>query len=212
MKDFFISYSSHDLAWADWIAWELDTAGYEFILQRWDFKPGTNFVHAMQMAIKQCRRLLLVLSNASLKSEFVEAEWTTFFAANPSGNHAKLVPVRVDDCHPPGLLAQIVYIDLNGINESAARDRLLSGIDHKKRNRPITPPMFPGISDGMIAHSPPFPAADSDADQEALESDPVSIWTRSKFPSIRRRQFGRAFTAQQLDGFIKQKISDNRKL
>ena len=40
MKDFFISYTGADQQWAEWIAWQLDHAGYTTILQAWDFHAG----------------------------------------------------------------------------------------------------------------------------------------------------------------------------
>jgi hypothetical protein len=46
-QDFFISYSNVDSVWAEWIAWQLVAAGYTVIHQSWDFKPGSNFVLAM---------------------------------------------------------------------------------------------------------------------------------------------------------------------
>ena len=42
MKDFFISYNSADRQWAEWIAWQLEEAGYTTVLQAWDFRPGPN--------------------------------------------------------------------------------------------------------------------------------------------------------------------------
>jgi TIR domain len=39
-KDFFISYSHADHRWAEWIAWQLEEAGYSTILQAWDFQTG----------------------------------------------------------------------------------------------------------------------------------------------------------------------------
>ena len=38
--DFFVSYTSADRAWAEWIAWQLDGDGYQVIVQAWDFTPG----------------------------------------------------------------------------------------------------------------------------------------------------------------------------
>jgi hypothetical protein len=38
--DFFVSYTSADRAWAEWIAWQLEQAGYRVIVQAWDFEPG----------------------------------------------------------------------------------------------------------------------------------------------------------------------------
>ena len=40
-KDFFISYTAADRAWAEWIAWQLEGAGYDVVLQAWDVAPRT---------------------------------------------------------------------------------------------------------------------------------------------------------------------------
>jgi hypothetical protein len=42
--DFFVSYTSADRAWAEWIAWQLDAEGYTVVVQAWDFRPGRDFV------------------------------------------------------------------------------------------------------------------------------------------------------------------------
>jgi hypothetical protein len=39
-RDFFISYTQADRAWAEWIAWQLEEARYTTVLQAWDFAPG----------------------------------------------------------------------------------------------------------------------------------------------------------------------------
>jgi len=33
-----------DHAWAKWIAWQLQAAGYTVVLQAWHFDPGTNLI------------------------------------------------------------------------------------------------------------------------------------------------------------------------
>ena len=48
--DFFVSYTGADRAWAEWIAWQLEAAGYTTLLQAWDFRPGGDFLHQMQQA------------------------------------------------------------------------------------------------------------------------------------------------------------------
>jgi hypothetical protein len=40
MKDFFVSYNKADKSWAEWIAWQLEEAGYSTVLQGWDFRAG----------------------------------------------------------------------------------------------------------------------------------------------------------------------------
>jgi TIR domain len=38
--DFFVSYTSADQAWAEWIAWQLEAEGYQVVVQAWNFRPG----------------------------------------------------------------------------------------------------------------------------------------------------------------------------
>ena len=46
-KDFFISYTGADQAWAEWIADTLERDRYTTVLQAWDFRPGEAFVDRM---------------------------------------------------------------------------------------------------------------------------------------------------------------------
>ena len=110
--DFFISYTVADESWAAWIAVTLDSAGYTTLLQAWDFRPGSDFVHRMQDATSRAARTIAVLSPAYLCSRFGEAEWRAAFARDPTGERGLLRPLRVQPCEPPGLLASRVYVDL----------------------------------------------------------------------------------------------------
>jgi hypothetical protein len=38
--DFFISHAGRDTGWAEWLAWQLQQAGYTFELDVWDWAPG----------------------------------------------------------------------------------------------------------------------------------------------------------------------------
>jgi hypothetical protein len=49
-RDFFISYTGVNRSWAEWIAVQLEQAGYTTLLQAWDFRPGSDFLHQMQQA------------------------------------------------------------------------------------------------------------------------------------------------------------------
>jgi hypothetical protein len=68
--DFFVSYNSANKAWAEWMAWELEAAGYTTKIQAWDFGPGSNFVLEMQRAAVACERTIAVLSPTYLTSQF----------------------------------------------------------------------------------------------------------------------------------------------
>jgi hypothetical protein len=47
MADFFVSYTSADKAWAEWIGYVLEEEGFAVDIQVWDFRPGNNFVLEM---------------------------------------------------------------------------------------------------------------------------------------------------------------------
>ena len=154
VKDFFISYNKADRAWAEWIAQQLEHEGYSTIIQAWDFTPGHNFVLKMHESLKITRRTLLVLSPSYLTSVFPQPEWAAMFVHDPQGKEGRLVPVRVRDCQPDGLLAPLTYIDLVSIDdEVVARKQLIDGV--RPQMRPLHSQPFPGnIS---VAHLPSFP-------------------------------------------------------
>src|SRR5262245_10741550 len=128
MKDFFISYNSADKHWAEWIAWQLEDNGYQTVIQAWDFLPGDNFVLGMHEAARESHSTIIVLSPSFLNSKFAQTEWAAAFRQDPQGKERKLVPVRVSDCDPQGLLGAIIYVDLVGLDEPGAKARLLSGV------------------------------------------------------------------------------------
>jgi TIR domain len=169
-KDFFVSYTSADKTWAEWIAWQLEAAGYSVVIQAWDFRPGENFVVEMQTASAEAERTLLVLSDDYLKSSFGRSEWAAAFAQDPTGAARRVVPVRVKPCEPDGLLRAIIFVDLVGLSDEDARTRLLEGVDHD-RAKPETAPEFPG-GDG----APTFPGAQEVATLGALDApvEPVT--------------------------------------
>ncbi|MGI9023614.1 MAG: FxSxx-COOH system tetratricopeptide repeat protein, partial [Acidimicrobiales bacterium] len=150
--DFFVSYTGPDVAWAEWIAWQLETAGYRVLIQAWDFGAGSDFVAEMRGATARAERTLAVLSPAYVASGLAIAEWNAAFAADPIGRARKLVPVRVVDFVPEGLDATRVYVDLVGLGETAAKERLLAAV-RSGRAKPTTAPPFPHAPVGPA----PFP-------------------------------------------------------
>ena len=142
-KHFFISYNRADRAWAEWIAWQLESKGYLTVIQAWDFRPGTNFVLEMDQATQRAERTIAVLSPNYLNALYTHPEWSAAFRRDPKGEKGLLLPVRVQECEVPGLLGAINYIDLVGQREEAvARELLLAGV-RQERNKPATPPSFP---------------------------------------------------------------------
>ncbi len=143
MADFFISYTSIDKTWAEWIGYVLEEEGFAVIVQAWDFRPGSNFVLEMQRATAEADRTIMVVSPDYMKSQFTLPEWAVAFAQDPQGVKRKLVPVVVHSGDLTGLLASVVYINLSNLDEAAARSALISGLN-KQRGKPAKRPFFPG--------------------------------------------------------------------
>jgi hypothetical protein len=129
MKDFFISYNKADRDWAVWIDQQLRDAGYTTTIQAADMPPGSAFVHEMDKAVEENEGLIAVLSPDYLKSPYCKSEWQAFYQKDPNGEKRALIPVRVRECQPKGLLSQTVYIDLAGNDGAEANEILLDGVN-----------------------------------------------------------------------------------
>jgi hypothetical protein len=171
--DFFISYTSADRAWAEWIGFALEDAGYSVILQAWDFRPGSNFVLEMQEAARKAKKTVMVLSPDYLKSQFASPEWAAAFATDPQGLKRALLPIIVRDCKPDGLLGQIVHVDLTGLDQEEALPTLLAGV-RSERAKPSVRPSFPGLSRSEVKA---FPGA-------AVAQAPIAA--KAYMPKMRR--------------------------
>jgi hypothetical protein len=160
-KDFFISYNSADKQWGEWIAWQLEEQGHSVMIQAWDFRPGENFGLKMHEAASEATYTIAVLSDDYLKAAFTQPEWVAAFVQDPKGEQRKLIPIRVKECNPNGLLKAIIYIDLVGLTEQEARARLLEGL--QERAKPTEAPGFPDsgttrpTSERVFPHAVPYP-------------------------------------------------------
>lgn len=157
MHDFFVSYNKADKDWATWIGWQLEEAGKKVVIQAWDFRPGENFVLKMQDALATSKQTIMVMSEDYLKSSFTAPEWATVFAADPMAKGQKLVPVRVRACQPQGLLAPLVYVDLVGLSQDAAKAALLGAFSG--RAKPFESPSFPGEQSSDAKPAVSFPGS-----------------------------------------------------
>lgn len=156
--DVFVSYTKTDRGWAEWIAWQLEGAGWQVLIQAWDIVPGRNWVHSMQEGVRRATRTLAVMSSDYLTSVYGTAEWEVAWAADPLGLQRKLLAVRVEkDCERPGFLGTIVGIDLFDMSEDEARRCLVDAMKAAIAGsaRPTTAPEFPGSGPATV--QPSFP-------------------------------------------------------
>ncbi len=185
-KDFFVSYSSSDEKWAEWIAFQLEDNGYTTILQAWDWGPGSNFILEMQKAAKECERTILVLSPSFLDSDYTQPEWAQAFRRDPKGERRLLIPVRVQKCELEGFFGPLVYIDFlkeKPPEVAGLRDHLIKLLlDGVKlgRKKPQTEPPIPRFStadkgDSGLTRDPWVEAKNSSLDSEESANDRTDV-------------------------------------
>ncbi len=141
-RDFFVSYSPADERWATWLAWQLEATGYSTLIQAWDFVPGTNFIDFMDRGVRDSSVMLALLSEHYLASRYGTMEWQAAMRTDPG----KLIPVRIGECAPEGLLATLTWIDLLGVTDAErARAVLFDRVRQvlAGRNKPAAAPGFP---------------------------------------------------------------------
>lgn len=140
-KEVFISYALIDAEWAEWIAVVLESYGFSVFVGARDLRPGDDFILKLNEAIHEADIFIPILSDAYVNSLYCKAEFSTAYNAISKGK--KIIPVRVADVVPPGLLARISYIDLyDSIDETEAKNRLFDAIN--KRETPRNLPSYPG--------------------------------------------------------------------
>ncbi|MCK9901885.1 hypothetical protein CC117_17850 [Parafrankia colletiae] len=156
---FYLSYAPGDHEWAEWIAWQLDREGYSVLFQGWDQVPGTHWTAGIHGGLIHAEHVLAVVSADYLQSVLAAAEWQTAWRDDPAGLRRRLLPVRIEDCEPIGLLAAVSSFDLFGREAQAARRQLLAKVAAARVGtaRPLAAPPFP--DDRSHPGSVPHPAS-----------------------------------------------------
>ena len=66
----FVSHAGRDRAWAEWVAWQLEHAGWDITVELdcWDWQAGDNFVAKMNTALDTCDHMLALFSAGLLRA------------------------------------------------------------------------------------------------------------------------------------------------
>src|SRR5205807_4645686 len=151
-----ISYHTADRAWGDWIAWQLEEAGYSTMRQDCQLVGGPDFVARAVFGAMHSARTMVLLSPDYLPPEMTPEEWKAAFARDPAGDLGLLVPVRVRVCDTRGFVLPNASVELAGLNKIEAVERLLEAAGGRRPK--ARPPAAPGqIAVPLMESQPPFP-------------------------------------------------------
>src|SRR5437588_8502204 len=93
--NFFVSYTGNDVKWAQWIAWELERAGFTYRMQAEHFPPGSRFMNEMRRWLTEADHLIAVISPEYFDSPFASLELQSAAAEDPLGLSRRVIPVRI---------------------------------------------------------------------------------------------------------------------
>jgi hypothetical protein len=136
-ENLYISYAGPDRAWAEWVAWQLQDAGYTVELDVWHWRAGDDLVGRMDRALERGRVVALFSQAYFEPGRYTTEEWSVAMAAR-----GRLVPVRLDDVVAPPILSGLLAPSLSGLGEEEARAALLQAVGGP--HRPPSMPEFPG--------------------------------------------------------------------
>lgn len=111
-RQIFISYSTRDKQVATWLSVDLANEGHTPWLDEWQIKAGESIPNKIAHGIDECDYLLVLLSPHSVKSGWVEREWSTKYSSEVTDGRVRVVPVLLEDCEIPTLLRVKKYADL----------------------------------------------------------------------------------------------------
>ncbi|MDG4809168.1 FxSxx-COOH system tetratricopeptide repeat protein [Micromonospora sp. WMMD1120] len=152
----FISYAGPDRAWAEWVAWQLEQAGYVVELDLWDWAAGDNSVLRINQALERADRMVALFSEAYFEHQrFTTDEWTAIMSGRD--RQGRLVPLRLGDVTLPPVLRALIAPSLADLSAEDAHRVLINAV--RGVPRPVTEPDFPGA---------PIPRQRSTADAPRL--------------------------------------------
>jgi tetratricopeptide (TPR) repeat protein len=185
VADIFVSYTSSDRDWAFWIGQELEKLGHKARLFDWEVSGGGNVMKWMADRHNEADHVLCVVSRGYLATENVfsamEREGAQLATASRRPNF--LLPVLIEHCEVPTLMALAKRCALHGVDDEEARTRLASFM--QPATKPAEPVPFPGRKTAALSGgtSPPgvpvsFPGTtDSQLRQKAgaLSNIPINL-------------------------------------
>src|SRR4051794_39386151 len=109
----FISHSHRDAAIVERIAHRLKSDGHEIWEQSYSVKPGDNIQRAIRAELEQADAVIVVISENSFRSKWVQYEFTTIALQQISRREQRIIPIKVDRSDVPSYLADRAYIDFS---------------------------------------------------------------------------------------------------
>jgi hypothetical protein len=95
----------------------------------WEIKPGDSLLRKIEDGFEGCDFLIFVMSNASLKRPWVQAELEIAVERRNSGRIRKIIPIMIEQCDDiPLIIRSICWEDFTSQHYDSALKRVLDSI------------------------------------------------------------------------------------
>lgn len=125
-RTLFISHSSMDKPFARLLATDLAEAGHSPWLDEWEIKIGESIPGSISRALQESDFVLVLLSNNSVESSWVQQEWYTKYWDEIAEKKVKILPILIEECNIPELLKTKKYADFREEYDRGLRELLLT--------------------------------------------------------------------------------------
>jgi hypothetical protein len=115
-RDLFISYNREDEEWAKKLAERVEQEEWQgrklrVFFAPWDILPGESIDDRLEHALEKSRKVGLVMTPASVASEWVKEERHATHHADVARRERRLIPIYRRDCEIPTFLKPIKFVD-----------------------------------------------------------------------------------------------------
>lgn len=124
MQPIFLAHSSTDKAFVRRLAGDLRQRGVPVWFDEWEIRVGDSIVTKISEGIKSAGWLAVILSEASVNSEWVKRELNAGLMTELEARRVCVLPIRLDGCTVPILLRDKRYADFRADYDSGIRDLL----------------------------------------------------------------------------------------
>jgi len=107
----FVCYSHQDSSFVDRLVQDLSSRGIEPWIDKWGIRVGDSIVERINEGIRKNDYLIIVLSRASVKSEWVKKELNAALMKELNRKSVVVLPILLEECEIPPLIADKKYAD-----------------------------------------------------------------------------------------------------
>jgi allophanate hydrolase subunit 1 len=107
----FVSYSRTDKVFATRLARQLVKHKANIWIDQWELRVGDSLIDRVQEAIQGASALLVILSKASVESEWCKKELSSGLIRELEEKRVVILPVLMEDCKIPIFLKDKLYAD-----------------------------------------------------------------------------------------------------